>query len=166
MLFIGDQQGRGKALPVGNPANRLLQQAVMAEKAQQLFRVERARHRPEPCTRSAGQNDGVDHVTSSWPKGRTCSTFAEALADIHRFRNAANPASSCKRKPKGRGRRGCCGGECQNPAGRLAWKRKNKRGGGPKRSPSGGATKTAATARTTQIGRAAAKRPNGKLDAL
>ena len=79
MLFIGDQQGRGEALPVGHPANRLLQQAVAAEEAQQLFRVKRARHRPEPCTRAAGQNDGMNHASSSWPTGRTYSTFAEAL---------------------------------------------------------------------------------------
>ena len=98
MLFIGDQQGRGEALPLGHPANRLLQQAVAAEQAQQLFRVKRARHRPEPCARAAGQNDGVNHAISSWPTGRRYSTCAEALADIHRFREAANIACSFERK--------------------------------------------------------------------
>ena len=98
MLFIGDQQGCGEALPVGHPANRLLQQAVPAEEAQQLLRVERARHRPEPCTRTAGQNDRVNHASSSWLTGRMYSTFAEVLADIHRFCEPANAACSFKRK--------------------------------------------------------------------
>ena len=79
MLFIGDQHGRGEAGPVSDSADGLLQEAIVAEQHQQLFRVERARHRPEPCTRTAGQNDGVYHATSLLPWGRASSTFANAL---------------------------------------------------------------------------------------
>ena len=98
MLFIGDHQGRGEALPARDPANRLLQQAVMAEEAQQLFWVERTRHRPEPCARTAGQDDGVDHASSSWAQGTNVFDLRSCAADIHRFCTAANPASLRTRK--------------------------------------------------------------------
>jgi hypothetical protein len=64
----GDQQRRGKARPPAYAEDGLLQESIAAEQVQELFRVKRARHWPKPCTRTAGQDDGVYHAISSRPK--------------------------------------------------------------------------------------------------
>ncbi len=65
VLFVGDDERRREALRIGDPPHRLLQQTLAAEQAQELLRVERTRHRPQPGARTAGQNDRVDHANPS-----------------------------------------------------------------------------------------------------
>ena len=82
MLFIGDEEGGGEtARRSATRANGLLQQAVLAEERQELLRVERARHRPQPGARTTGQNDRVNH-----PPPRNLPRLARrrrAHVDIH-----------------------------------------------------------------------------------
>ena len=53
MFFVGDEERRGKPPVIRNPPHGLLQQAVPAEQRQQLLRIERAGHRPQPGARTA-----------------------------------------------------------------------------------------------------------------
>jgi hypothetical protein len=60
VLIIGDQDGGGEALFVGDPQRRLLQQRALGDQRQKLFRVHGARHGPKPRAGAAGQDDGMD----------------------------------------------------------------------------------------------------------
>src|SRR5262249_14090243 len=60
MLVVRDHQRRCKVLGVINPQHRLLQQALVRHKRQELLRLERARKRPEPRTRAAPEDHRVN----------------------------------------------------------------------------------------------------------
>src|SRR5215831_869230 len=68
MLFIRDDERRGEVRPTGHPAHGLLQETVATEQSQKLLRIKCAGHWPQPCTRAAGQNDGMYHAISSSPE--------------------------------------------------------------------------------------------------
>ena len=76
VLLIGDDQRRrkpGVAPAIAHRAQHgLLQQAALANERQQLLRVERARHRPQPRPRASRQDHRMNHailptVTPTFP---------------------------------------------------------------------------------------------------
>ena len=94
MLFIGDEQRRGKAVAIGDAAQGLLQQAVVAEQTQQLLGIKGARHRPQPGAGAAGQDDRVNHCgTPSCCVGGAADAFPAKLAVFRVAGNSPHIAS-------------------------------------------------------------------------
>src|SRR5204863_8932155 len=61
VLLVRDDQRRREAGIAGDPACGFLQQAAVAGQRQELLRIQRARHRPQPRARTARQNDRMNH---------------------------------------------------------------------------------------------------------
>ena len=91
MFFVGDQQRRGEAIAIGDAAHGLLQQAVRAEQAQQLLGIKRARHRPQPGARAAGQNDRMNHAVFPSAPAPPADAFGENT-DFRSVRKCADNA--------------------------------------------------------------------------
>ncbi len=64
MLLVRDDERRGES-GIGDATRRLLQQAALASQRQKLLRVKRARHRPQPRSRAARQDNRMDHANAS-----------------------------------------------------------------------------------------------------